>query len=195
MKFNSTFAALTISAGISLTAVCGSAEVSGLSETRLSSIRTALSSAKLVEAPYRAAHLIMAAKKDERPAVTRASVETVLEKYPTALSATVRAVLTVAPEQAQVVLDAVMAKAPKAISVALNIVSELNPSILQVASKSTTGSDSTQSFGPTKLPKTLNGDSTYTVSAPGGFTYLIGNTTYYTTDPAFAIQENNINGR
>lgn len=94
-----------------------------------------MESAKLVEAPYRAAHLVLAARKEDRAAVARAAVEAVLAKHPTAVASTVRAVLTVAPEQVQAVLEAVMAQTPKAFKTALAVIGEMDQSALGLAVK------------------------------------------------------------
>ena len=104
-----------------------------LSDSKIAQIRLSLADAKVVEAPYRAAHLVMAASKSERSAVVRAAVEAVLSAHPTAVSATVRAVLTVAPDEVTAVMEGVMEKTPAAYKVALAAVNDMNPASLSSA--------------------------------------------------------------
>jgi len=121
--------ATALAAGVAFSAMGAQAPQFALSAEKLSSIKTSLSSVKLVEAPYRAAHLVMAASKSERSAVVRAAVSEVLEQHPTVVSATVRAVLTVAPDEVAAVMEAVMDKAPDTFLIALSAVGQLNPSL------------------------------------------------------------------
>ena len=133
MNFFSMAPALIVAAGVSFTAIGDSSQRAPLSEARVSQIHQSLSQAKLVEAPKLAAHLVMAASKEERSTVTRAVVEEVLTSHPTSISATVRAVLTVAPEEVVAVMEAVMDKAPKAYATALVVVLEMNPGLMASA--------------------------------------------------------------
>ncbi len=121
--------ATALAAGVALSAMGAQAPQFALSAEKIASIKISLTSVKLVEAPYRAAHLVMAASKSERSAVVRAAVAEVLEQHPTVVSATVRAVLTVAPDEVAAVMEAVMDKAPDAFLVALSAVGQLNPSL------------------------------------------------------------------
>jgi hypothetical protein len=133
MNLSSKAPALIVAAGISLTAMGASSQHATLSETRVAQIHQSLSEAKLVEAPYRAAHLVMAAPKAERSSVTRTVVEEVLALHPTAVSATVRAILTVAPDEVVAVMEGVMEKTPKAYAPALAAIMEMNPGLMASA--------------------------------------------------------------
>ena len=121
--------ATALAAGVALSAMGAQAPQLTLSAEKIASIKTSLTSVKLVEAPYRAAHLVMAASKSERSAVVRAAVAEVLEQHPTVVSATVRAVLTVAPDEVAAVMEAVMDKTPNSFLVAMSAVGQLNPSM------------------------------------------------------------------
>lgn len=133
MNFSSKTPALIVAAGISLTAMGAVSSQATLSESKTAQIRLSLAGAKLVEAPYRAAHLVMAASKAERSAVARTAVEAVLAAHPTAVSATVRAVLTVAPDEVTAVLEGVMEKNPAAYKIALAAVNDINPALISSA--------------------------------------------------------------
>lgn len=133
MNFSSKTPALIVAAGISLTAMGAASSQPSLSDSKVAQIRQSLASAKLVEAPYRAAHLVAAAPKAERSAVARAAVEEVLAAHPTAVSATVRAVLTVAPDEVVAVMEGVMEKSPAAYKVALAAVKDMNPGSISSA--------------------------------------------------------------
>lgn len=133
MNFSSTAPALIVAAGISLTAMGAASPEGVISESKVAQIRHSLASAKLVEAPYRAAHLVAAASKSERSAVARTAVGEVLSAHPTAVSATVRAVLTVAPDEVSSVMEAVMEKAPVSYKIALAAVNDMNPASIPSA--------------------------------------------------------------
>jgi hypothetical protein len=135
MKLNFKAPALLVAAGITFSAFGADAQQVSLTESKAAQIRVALANVKLVEAPNRAAHLVMAAPKSERSAVVRAVVEEVLAAHPTAVASTVRAVLTVAPDEVTAVMEGVLQKTPKAFMAALAVVNELNPSMLSRATE------------------------------------------------------------